>query len=228
LALLLALLALAALAVASHIVAVNGFEIFAQALDAIESLFAALTLALLALAESGLSLAHLIVQAIEAFGDSGLDGAGERPCALADPIGAALEQTLQIGVFNAGKGFAQLGGSIPLRRRQRAHGLTHLVLQTREVARGFLAILDELALFLHGWTTGLGAGPTGSAVGSGLAEHIGHAVSLRALFGGEAIGFASQRIELAGGLLLLFAAQQIGGFFESLGSATGVSFALRR
>ena len=89
-----------------------------------------------------------------------------------------------------------------------------------------LALLRELALVLNRRSTGLCTGPAGSAIGSGLAEHIGHAICLRALFGGKAIGFLSQGIELAGGLLLLFSAEQIGGFFEALGRAAGIGFTL--
>jgi len=46
------------------------------------------------------------------------------------------------------------------------------------------------------------------------------------LFGGEAIGFAAQLIELARCLLLLFATQQIGGFAEAIGSAASIGFRL--
>lgn len=89
-----------------------------------------------------------------------------------------------------------------------------------------LTLLRELALILNRRSTGLCAGTTGSTIGSGLAEHIGHAICLCALFGGEAIGFASQGIKLAGGLLLLLSAEQIGGFFEAFGGAAGIGFAL--
>ena len=215
---------LATLAVAIAHAAVHGLQTFAQALHAIESLLTARSLALLT-ADGGLGLADLIAQAIEAFGDSRLDGAGEGTGALADPIGAALQQALQIGILDAREGFAQLGGSVPLRGGQRAHGLAHLVLQAREVVRGFLAILRELALLLPRRRLAC-AGAGRSPVRPGLAEHVGHAVGLLALFGGQAIRFASQRIELAGGLFLLLATQQIGGFAQALGGTTGVGFTL--
>jgi hypothetical protein len=103
LALLLALplLALAALAVAITHAAVDGLEIFAQTLDAIEGLLATRSLALL-VADSRLGLTDLIVEASKAFGDARFDGAGEGTCSLTDPASASLEHALEIGVFDAG------------------------------------------------------------------------------------------------------------------------------
>ena len=73
--------------------------------------------------------------------------------------------------------------------------MTHLVLQARKVARGFLTILRELALLLR--RRRLGARAPRSSIRAGRAEHVSHAFGLFALLGGKTIGFASQRIELA-------------------------------
>lgn len=70
------------------------------------------------------------------------------------------------------------------------------------------------------------ASATGLRIGAGLAEHVGHTIGLVALFGGEAIGFAAQLIELAGCLLLLFATKQIGGLAETIRGAASIGFGL--
>lgn len=162
----------------------------------------------------------------KAIGDSWLDRAGERTGSLADPIGASLEETLQIRVFDAGEGVTQFRRSIALRAGQRTHGLPHLVLQAREVTSGLLPVLSELSLLLTRRPASLSAGATRSRVGSGLAKHVGHAIGLGALLSSEAIRFASQGIELAGSLLLFLSPEEIGGLAKTLSRTTGIGFAL--
>jgi hypothetical protein len=79
-------------------------------------------------------------------------------------------------------------------------------LQSSEVLGRFSAILSKLGLFLTRGCTAR-TSPSGSPIGPRLAEHVCQAVGLLALFRREAIRFATQRIELAGRLLLLLATQ---------------------
>ena len=142
------LLALTRLAGTIDRVAVHGFEVLAQALQIIQGLlFAARSLALTRLGAKGLlGLAHLIVQTLKAFRDSGLGGSSQRPVSLADPIRASFQEILQVRIFHAAESIAQLGGRITLRGRERAHGVPHLVLQAGEIRRRLLAVAGKLLL----------------------------------------------------------------------------------
>lgn len=144
------LLTLALLAGAIAGIAVHGFEVLPQALQVIESLlFAArsLSLALTRLSAEGLlCLVHLIVQTLEAFGDSGLGGGRQRPVSLVDPIRAAFQEILQVGIFHSAESVAQLGGCVALRGRERTHGVPHLVLQRSQIRSRLLTVAGKLLL----------------------------------------------------------------------------------
>jgi hypothetical protein len=92
-------------------------QIVTQALQPVESRFAARTLPWLAFlsAESLLCLTQLIVEPAEGFANFRFTGCSERTVTLVDPVGAALEHILQIGIFDAGERVAQLGGSVTVR-----------------------------------------------------------------------------------------------------------------
>jgi hypothetical protein len=113
----------------------------------------------------------------------------------------------------------QPAGSRRLRGRELARRAAHLLGEASQVIGHLLAIVDHLVDFLGGRI--LRRRATG-ARGILLRHQIAHVIRLLLLLGRQLIGRLGHRVETAGGVLLLRAAQQIGGFAQAIGRAAGI------
>ena len=156
-------------------------------------------------------------------------------------IGTSLQAALQVRLVESAERIAQLGSGIALRRTESALGVLHSLFELSQIARHPLAIVGQLALLLalgrSGSLTSLAAlalrrpapfcadWPFCARL-SVLAEGAAHALGLGALLLRQSLRFARQLIDLPGSLLLLHAAEQIGGFAEPVGGAAGIGVVL--
>ena len=168
-------------------------------------------------AQGASRVADLLTQLLQIAGEGGFGRIGE--VAAAQPIRAALHAGAEIVFVHAVERAAQLGGSRRLRGRELARRVAHLLREARQVVGHLLAIVDHLVDFLGGRVVRLLAG---GASGILLRHQVAHVIRLLLLLGRQLIGRLGHRVEAAGGVLLLHAAQQVGGFAQAVGGAAGI------
>src|SRR5580658_1071805 len=168
-------------------------------------------------AQGARRLADLLPQLLQVAGKGGFERIGE--AAAAQPIRAALHARAEIVFVHAIEGAAQPVGSCGLRRRELARRAAHLLRKTPQVVGQLLAIGDHFVDFLRGGVCHL---PAGRSRGILLRQQVAHVIRLLFLLGGQLIGRFSHGVQAAGGVLLLHAAEQIGGLAQAVGGAAGV------
>ena len=112
-----------------------------------------------------------------------------------------------------------LRGSRRLRGREFARRGADLLGETRQVIGHLLAIVDHLVDFLGGRGALLLAG---GASGILPRHQVAHMIRLLLLPGRQLFGRLGHRVEAAGCVLLLHAAEQVGGLAQAVGGTAGI------
>ena len=172
---------------------------------------------MLSVAQSASRVADLLAQLLQVAGEGGFERIGE--VAGTQPIRAALHASAEIVFVHAFERAPQLAGSRRLRGRELARRGAHLLGEARQVIGHLLAIVDHFVDFLGGRVVRRLAG---GASGILLRHQVAHVIRLLLLPGRQLIGRLGHRVEAAGGVLLLHAAKQVGGFAQAVGGAAGI------
>jgi hypothetical protein len=135
------------------------------------------------------------------------------------PIRAALHASAKVVFVHTTKGAPQLARSRRLGGREFARGIAHLLGEARKFVAQLLAIVHHFVDVLGGR---VGQRLAGAARGTLLSQQPTHAIGLLLLLGRQSIGRFGHRVEPAGVVLLLNAAQQIGGLAQAVGGAAGI------
>jgi hypothetical protein len=171
----------------------------------------------LRIAHGASRVADLSAQLLQVAGKAGFDRIGE--LSATQPIRAALHAGAEIVFVQAIQRAAQFARSRRLGGREFARSIAHLLGEVRQVIGHLLAIVDHLVDFLGGWAGRLLAG---GASGVLPGHQVPHVVGLLLLPRRQLVGRLGHRVEAAGGVLLLRAAQQVCGFAQAVCGAAGV------
>jgi hypothetical protein len=173
---------------------------------------------------SALSIAHgarrvadLLTQLLHVASEAGFGRIGE--LTATQPIRTALQAGTEIVFVHAIECTPQLAGSRGLRGSELACRVSQLLGKVRQVIGHLLAIVDHFVDFLGG---GGGLLLAGGVSGILPGDQVAHAIGLLLLPGRQLLGCLGHRVEAAGGVLLLHATKQVGGFAQAVGGSAGI------
>ena len=164
---------------------------------------------------SGVS--DLLTELLQIARDGGLGRI--RKIAAAQPVRTPLQARAEIVLIHAIDRAPQFRGGRWLRGSKLACRRAHLLSQPREFVSHLLAFVDDLVDLLRGRRRRL----TARGAGAGLLLHqVAYVIRLLLLLVGQLFGRLRHGIQATGGILLLCAAEQIGGFAQAIGRAPGI------
>jgi len=159
-------------------------------------------------------LPNLLPELLQVIGNGGFRRV--REFGAPQLVRAALQAGAEIAFIGPIERAAQLAGSSWLCWREFARGGANLLRQAGKIVGHLLAAVDQLVDFLARGRRRLLAGGAGGVLAGDQPAYV---VGLLFLLGGQLLGRLRHGVQPAGCVLLLGAAQQIGGFAEALGGA---------
>jgi len=160
-----------------------------------------------------LRLAHLIAQPIQSACNLTLRAVRVGIDPLPQPVRRPLHQIRQVILVHAGQCIAEARSRTWLGGRKVSRCIPEATLQLLEITRHLLTRIGQtLPLAFH--RTGLVRCDPPVTSCLPLSCELAHALRLRSFFLSQPLGLATQRVQLAGGLLLLRRAQQVRSFTQ--------------